>query len=341
VTPIKCVVWDLDDTLWRGTLLEDPEVHLRDGAAPVLDVLDQRGILHSIASANDSERALAKLAELGLAHYFLCPQIGWSSKAESIRRIAESLDIALDAVAFVDDQPFEREAVRFSLPEVRCIDAGELEGLPARPDLTPRFLTPESRTRRQMYQADSRRRQAEEDFTGPQEEFLATLEMRFTIARAAPPDLERAAELTVRTHQLNSTGRAYGTDELRALCGSPRHRVLVGRLQDRFGDSGLVAVALLECAERLWTIKLLLTSCRVLSRGIGSILLHHIMREAMEQGVALHGEFVANDRNRAMQVAYRFAGFREHERREEVSILSCDLAHVQPAPSYLSLQVVR
>ena len=109
---IKCVVWDLDNTLWSGTLLEGDEVHLRDGVREIIHALDARGILHSIASRNHAESALARLRELDLEEYFLYPQINWGSKAASIRTIAESLNIGLDSICFIDDQPFELAEVQ-------------------------------------------------------------------------------------------------------------------------------------------------------------------------------------------------------------------------------------
>ena len=138
---VKCVAWDLDNTLWDGVLLEDENVTLRDGVREIVETLDGRGILQSVASKNDPERATAKLREFGLNDYFLYPQISWNSKASSIRNIAAALNIGLDAVAFIDDQPFERDEVNFSLKEVLCIDAVELCGLLKRPELIPRFIT--------------------------------------------------------------------------------------------------------------------------------------------------------------------------------------------------------
>jgi len=200
---IKCVVWDLDNTVWDGILLEDTEVRLRPHVVDILKTLDERGILHSIASRNDYDTALAKLQEFGIEEYFLYPQINWNSKAASIAQIAKDINIGLDAIAFVDDQPFEREEVAFSHDKILCIDSAELDSLVDRPELNPRFITEDSKQRRLMYLADIRRNREEEEFVGPKEEFLATLGMIFTIAPCREEDLKRAEELTVRTNQLN------------------------------------------------------------------------------------------------------------------------------------------
>ena len=151
---VKCLVWDLDNTLWDGVLLEDPQVVLRPEVAPIIQTLDERGILHSIASRNDPVMAIEKLEQFGLFDYFLWPQINWNPKSASIQTIAERLSLGLDCFAFVDDQPFERAEVSFAHPKVLCIDAAELSGIPALKRMHPRFITEESKTRRLMYLSD-------------------------------------------------------------------------------------------------------------------------------------------------------------------------------------------
>ncbi|HZI19957.1 MAG TPA: HAD-IIIC family phosphatase [Pyrinomonadaceae bacterium] len=338
--PVKLLVWDLDNTLWQGTLLEGDNVRLREGVLETLKALDERGILHSVASKNDHEMAMAKLREMGVEEYFLYPQVGWNSKAASIRSIVESINIGMDAVAFIDDEPFEREEVRHSFPELLAIDARELEGLAARPEFNPPFITDESARRRHMYRADAERKRAEEKFEGPSEEFLASLKMEFTISPADEEDLKRAEELTVRTHQLNSTGYTYSIEELDAFRRSPDHLLLVADLNDKFGAYGKIGLALVEKAGAVWTIKLLLMSCRVMSRGVGTILLNHILTLAREAGATLHAEFLSNDRNRMMLVTYKFAGFKEVERSGNFLTFRHDLQSIQSPPEWVKVNIL-
>jgi FkbH-like protein len=336
---VKCVVWDLDNTLWDGTLLEGDDVRLREGVREIIHALDARGILHSIASRNHAESAMARLHELGLEEYFLYPQINWGSKSASIRTIAESLNIGLDSICFIDDQPFELAEVRAALPQVLCIDHAQLPHLPQMPELNPETITAESATRRQMYLSEMRRKQVEEAFAGPQEEFLATLGMMFTISPARAQDLARAEELTNRTNQLNTTGRTFSQDELEKLRCSDRHLLLMSELTDKYGSYGKIGLALVECDPEVWTIKLLLMSCRVMNRGVGTIMLNHILKRARESGVRLISEFVSNDRNRMMYVTYKFAGFTEIENRGGVQILEHSLASIPPVADYISVRV--
>ncbi|MBV9788208.1 MAG: HAD-IIIC family phosphatase [Chloroflexi bacterium] len=338
--PIKCVVWDLDNTLWHGVLLEDAQVALRPDVVEVIKTLDSRGILNSIASRNDHDTAIAKLEELGLKDYFLHPQINWNSKAASIKEIARLINIGLDTFAFIDDQPFEREEVAFVLPELRCIDAAELDGILDRPDMNPRFITEDSRLRRQMYASDIQRDEAEKDFVGSNEEFLATLGMRFTIAVAQEDDLQRAEELTVRTHQLNTTGYTYSYDELNAFRQSDTHKLFVSTLVDKYGTYGKIGLALVECGAEIWTIKLLLMSCRVMSRGVGTIMINHILQQAKQAGVRLQAEFVSNNRNRMMYITYKFGGFKEVDRNGELVIFENDLSQIQAFPPYVEVEIV-
>ncbi|MFD9941929.1 HAD-IIIC family phosphatase [Nonomuraea sp. NPDC059023] len=337
---IKCIVWDLDHTLWDGVLLEDEEVHVRESVVEAILELDRKGVLHSVASKNDRDTALEKLRVLGLDKMFLFPQIGWNAKSESIRRIAKALNLGLDAFAFVDDQPFELGEVAHAVPEVTCVDILELHDALERPEFQPRFVTDESALRREMYQGQIARDELESEFVGTNEEFLASLEMSFTIAPALRDDLQRAEELTVRTNQLNSTGRTYSYEELDTLRESPDHLVLVASLTDKFGSYGKIGLALVEKQEEVWRLNMMLMSCRVMSRGVGMVLLNHIMRLAAEAGAAVRADFVETGRNRMMQVTYAFAGFREVSRDGAHVVLEADLSVVQPPPSYVQLEIV-
>lgn len=336
---LKCVVWDLDNTLWDGVLLEDHRVELRRAAIDVIKALDERGILHSIASRNDHDAAMAKLNELGIAEYFLYPQINWNNKSSSIEQIARLLNIGLDTIAFVDDQPFERDEVKFSLPSTRCIDAADVARIPALPEANPRFVTEDSRVRRRMYLADIERKKIEDAHAGTPEQFLASLDMRFVIARAREEDLKRAEELTLRTNQLNTTGDTYSYEELDRLRRSPSHDLLIASLDDRYGTYGKIGLALVEREPAAWTIRLLLMSCRVMSRGVGTVLLNHIIRSARDAGVELRAEFVSTNRNRMMYVTYKFAGFREVSHAGGRSLMVNDYSQIQGFPPYMSVEI--
>jgi len=332
---IKCVVWDLDNTLWDGVLLEGEACTLRSEARKALELFDQRGILQSIASKNDSAAARARLRELGIDEMFVYPQIGWGPKSGAVGQIAKSLNFGLDAVAFFDDQEFERAEVAHSHPGVLCVDAADVSEVLDAPEFNPRFITEESARRRHMYRSQIERDDREGEFHGTSEEFLASLRMTFRIRRASQEDLRRAEELTVRTNQLNSTGRTYSYDELETLCASPGHLVLVAELDDRFGTYGTIGVALVERGAEHWHLLLLLMSCRTMSRGVGTVLLNHVMAGARDAGVPLRADFVETGRNRMMRVTYAFAGFTEVARDGSRVLLESDLSRIQAPASYI------
>ncbi|MCK4258236.1 MAG: HAD-IIIC family phosphatase [Halanaerobiales bacterium] len=335
---IKCVVWDLDNTVWKGVILEDKEVALRDGIVDIIKKLDDRGILQSISSKNEHSVAMNKLEELGLTEYFLYPQINWNPKSESVKKIAESINIGIDTLAFIDDQSFEREEVNFAHSEVLCIDALDLSGLLDMPEMNPRFITKDSKKRRKMYMSDIERNKSESEFSGPNEEFLGSLGMVLDINRIQEDDLQRAEELTVRTHQLNTTGYTYSYEELDELRQSENVKIFIAGLDDRYGTYGKIGLTLIECEEDVWTIKLLLMSCRVMSRGVGSILLNFILQIAKKNNVKVRAEFVKTDRNRMMLITYKFAGFKEIMEDGNKIIFENDLSQVQEFPDYVELR---
>ncbi len=337
---IKCVVWDLDNTLWHGVLLEDEQVSLRENIVNLIHTLDNRGILQSIASKNESATAIAKLEEFRLKEYFLYPQINWNSKASSIKEIATSLNIGLDAIVFVDDQLFELEEVKYTLPEILCINADQIGNILDMPVMNPRFITKDSSLRRLMYISDIERQNAEKEFVGTSDEFLATLNMHFTISTAKKEDLQRAEELTLRTNQLNTTGYTYSYDELNHFRKSENHKLLIASLEDKYGSYGKIGLALIECQADTWIIKLLLMSCRVMSRGVGTIMMNHIMSLAQKNNVRLLAEFMPNNRNRMMYVSYKFTGFKEIDKNCDLVIFENDLSRIQPVPSYVNFQLI-
>lgn len=321
---VKCLVWDLDNTLWQGTILEDGDVVLPEEIRDVIVTLDSRGILQSIASKNDYDLAWARLEKFGLAEYFVHPAIGWGRKSDSVKDIADKLQFALSTIAFIDDQPTERAEVAYGQAEVRCYPAEDALKLPSLPEFSPAVVTVDARRRREMYQASFRRDAEKEQFNGPDEDFLRSLELVMAIKRADEEDLSRVEELTLRTSQMNATGVHYGDATLRGLLTDPDNEVVTVTLTDRFGPHGAVGVMLIEYHASVWNLKLLATSCRVVTFGAGAVLLNWLVDQAARAGVHLVADFRRTDRNRMMDIAYRFAGFTEQP---------CDCLAELPAPA--------
>jgi FkbH-like protein len=336
VTKVKCVVWDLDDTVWEGVLAEGGATGLRPGIADLIQTLDRRGILHSIASKNEPERARARLDEYGIADYFVCPQISWEPKSSLVASVAKRLNIGLNTVMFIDDSSFERAEVADACPEVRCVDSRDLANLADRPEFDVP-VTAEAAVRRRLYQEAETRRQYEESFAGPRSRFLASLDMKLTLRPAVPGELLRAAELTERTHQLNTTGLVFDTGRLAELMTQPDQMLLVAALEDRFGDYGVVGVISIGMDASQWRIRLFLMSCRVMGRNVGGALLAFLAQEADARGLDLTADFLANDVNRPMYMVYRLAGFEEIERHGDVQCLRLRPETGRAVPDYVTL----
>lgn len=338
---IKCIVWDLDNTIWDGILLENSSVRLKAGIAEIIKELDSRGILHSIASKNNYEDAIKKLNEFEITEYFLFPEINWNAKSVSISNIQSSLNIGIDSILFIDDQAYERDEVKFTHPEINCMDASEYTALLQNERLCRKYITQDAQRRRLMYVEDMKRREDEEGFNGSSERFLTSLDMKFVISTAREEDLIRVMELTERTHQLNTTGYTYSFEELNHFCTSENYKLLLCELIDRYGSYGKIGLAIVELKEEYYHLKLLLMSCRVISRGVGTILLSYIMQLAKQEKKTLLADFKKTDRNKMMYVTYKFANFKIISTNTDgVTLLGNDLSQIQKIPPFVKIEAI-
>lgn len=317
---IKCLVWDLDNTIWSGTLMEEDRCRLKPGIKPILEELDHRGILHSIASTNDKDLTVKTLERKGIYHFFLYPQITWAKKVRSIQTIAENLNIGLGSIGFIDDEPYELEQVRQILPSVSTYPAREYKKLLERSELNPSFRTVESSQRRKMYIQESLRTEAQKKQGKSQKEFLRYCLTQLTIRKATEKDLPRILELMHRTHQLNTTGKIYEEGEVINFLTHPRFRIFVIELKDRFVDYGKIGVAICSCHPDRWELISFLLSCRVLTRGIGYFFLSWLQHQTYRSGAReLLGHFTKCERNSRMQLLYTLSGFRPKQQIDDGS----------------------
>lgn len=259
----KCVVWDLDDTVWEGTLVEDgiEGVKLKPHVVEAMHMLDARGILNSVASKNDEELALAALKHFGLSEYILFPQIGWGPKSDSVRRIAELIDIGLDTFVFVDDQAFERGEVSAAHATVKVMTPEEVPTFSAHP-LFDVPVTEESKKRRFMYRDEEKRQKAA---TGAGTDYLGFLRgcaIELEVMPVTKESAERVYELTQRTNQLNVTGARFTREEVQTFVeGTSANEGFVLRCRDTFGDYGIIGFCVLNRPAR--RIEAFFMSCRV------------------------------------------------------------------------------
>jgi FkbH-like protein len=293
----------------------------------------------SVASANDYDPASTRLKELGLWGFFLHPQIGWDNKVRSVRTIARRLDVAIESLAFIDDEPFELAQIRSLLPGVLTLPAGEYRSLPRRPEFNPPHITQESRRRRSMYVAAAARKRAAETARMNRIEFLRWTKTSITVRCASLGDVPRILELLNRTSQLNATGIVYNNREIAGFLQDRGYRCYVAELTDRFADYGTIGVSVCRVERTTWRLICFLLSCRVLNRGISSALLGWMHNAALRGGArTLEVCYVPRPRNRSMYVLLKFNGFSPTECNSTgVSVLTRSLRDEIRFPAWLAV----
>jgi FkbH-like protein len=278
---IKCIVWDLDNTIWTGILAEDGlrNVKLKPEIVQIIRTLDERGILHSVASKNDHNEAMRALKQFKIDDYFLCPQISWRPKSESINAIARQLNLSIDSFLFVDDSQFELHQVKASHTTVRVFDALNYQSLPGMKECQVP-VTSESKNRRKMYQVEAERLGLAEDFGTDYMAFLRHCQIQISILPMTPDNLDRVHELTQRTNQMNFSGNRYDRCVLESILTTPYLNTYVLSCNDRFGSYGIVGFSIVDSREPRMTD--LMFSCRVQSKRVEHAFLSYIIRSCFE-----------------------------------------------------------
>jgi methoxymalonate biosynthesis protein len=325
---VKVVVWDLDGTLWPGVALESAGPPAPFPAAlAALDTLAARGILVSVASRNPAE--VGELVERSaLAGRFVAAQYGWGRKVDALRRIAAELDLKLDALAFVDDDPMERADVERTLPEVTVLAPDEVADALSWPEFDPGPVTAAARSRLASYRQRERRRAARSAFDGSEEDFLRWCELRATLRPAAAADEDRLVELARRTTQYNSTGVEL-----------PAGLAVVLSLADRFGADGLVGLATVSTPDGPeWTVDLVAVSCRAGGRGAVPVLLTGVARLARSRGARrLLVPCRLTERNVPIRLGLKQSGFTAAGRGGDVAVYALDLAAAPAYPGWITV----
>jgi len=335
---IKCVVWDLDHTLWDGILLEGKpaDFQLKDGMRAILLELDRRGILLSIASKNSEDDARRVLESLGVWDLFLAPQIGWQPKSESLKQIARRLNIGLDSLAFVDDMAFERDEVLAALPMVTVVVADQALSIPGRPEFAG-DASGEGATRRQMYRTEMRREQDMVAAGLGYDEFLATCQIRVSVRRPDEELLPRIYDIVQRTNQLNIATERYEMDELRALLHQPDRHCYIVECADRYGDYGHVGFIVIAVQPDGILLRDCMFSCRVQGKRIDEAVLAHLINHYVKNGrLSVNARFKPTKRNAPAGEMLARLGFKA--RSDTADLLTIAPATPRPEVPYVSIQ---
>jgi FkbH-like protein len=319
--PVKCLVWDLDNTLWDGTLVEDSleNVRLKPDVVGIIEELDRRGILHSIASKNNHEDVMRALKRFQIEELFLCPQISWGPKGEALSVIAAQLNIGQDTLLFVDDSEFELQQVKAACPEVRVLNAKDCGSiLDMKACQLP--LTAESVNRRQMYRVEHVRQDIAQNFKDDYQAFLRHCEIRLTIRPLTKENLERVHELTQRTNQMNFSGNRYEREVLKKILQISFLDTYVLSCEDRFGSYGVVGFGIVDNREPRMTD--LMFSCRIQSKRVEHAFLGFLLRKYIAtNGGDFHANYRKTSRNLPSGQVFVDFGMQEVDVRDGVTEL--------------------
>jgi len=331
----KCVIVDLDGTLWPGVLAETdspfawtPDISgefsyigLYFGLHEALLCLKRRGILLACVSKNDEAtvRELWRYPDNYPRNRLLTPddfvtwRVNWNDKVENIRSIADELGFALDTFLYIDDHPVERDRVRQRLPEVEVWGEDPFNlrrRLLNDPRLQLPAITEESAARSELVKAQLSRQQLRAEILD-EDSYIESLQIRccFDKLDSASPRLARVEELFQRTTQFNTTGRKFSLEQLKALAEDPTAAVFILEVADRLGDHGLVGAAIMSGDDILG----LAISCRVLGMGVEHQFMRYILAEAKKSFSEIKGKIIATSRNIPVRNIYRDHGFTEME----------------------------
>jgi FkbH-like protein len=342
----KCLVLDLDNTLWGGVLGEDGISGVALGGdypgkafllfqQQILE-LSRQGVVLAVCSKNnekDVQQMWREHPDVVLREeHFAAVRINWNNKADNIREIAEELNIGLDSFMFLDDSPSECELVKRFLPEVTVPD------FPVQPYMLPVFfkkiaeqyfaiyaLTDEDRTKTKQYKANAQRTKSQRAFTD-MDEYIRWLEIELTIADVNDLTLARAAQMTQKTNQFNLTTRRYTDADLRdkLALGS---RIFTLSVCDRFGDSGITGLCIVDLAGKIAIIDSLLLSCRILGKHIEDAFFNFILSQLKKQSIqTVKAKYLPTTKNMQVKDFYDRQGFRKIISDDDCVVYSMDIS---------------
>ena len=304
----KVLVLDADNVLWKGVSGEEPTViddHILLFQQTLLE-LCERGVLLCLCSKNQPEnvdKAFTMPRMLLKKEHFAAFFANRKDKASNIRNIAEELNLSTDSFVFVDDSDYELGFVGINFSDIEClkIDHNSPNNVCERLSSLFAHVTPTSSLNRtQLYREQKEREKEKHRFTTVQE-YNASLETHITCGRARPDECARLSELSVRTHQFNLSNRQYTREDIEAMLADPGYTVLSLSVRDKYGDMGIVGMAVAHET----TIESFMLSCRVFDRDLEYVLLNEIKKHVNSQ---LYGIYVPTDKNRQIASFYQENG---------------------------------
>ena len=328
----KCLVLDLDNTLWGGIVGEDGFENIKLGPTPegrpfmefqqyILNLFHS-GVILAINSNNNYEDAIKVINEHPYMRlregHFASIQINWNDKISNMREIAKQLNIGLDSLVFIDDSRVNGEIIEQSLPEVLVVHLPKDTALYRKTliginDFNTLEITEEDKKRGEMYIAQKERKEFQET-SGNIDEYLKKLNTVVTLEKANDFTIPRIAQLTQKTNQFNMTAKIYFEENIKGFLKSNNYFIISAQVEDKFGDNGITGVAIIKKDLKQWEIDTFLLSCRVIGRAIEKVMLACIVGEAKKEGVeTLVGRFISTAKNAPARDFYKNNGFESLE----------------------------
>jgi len=332
-TSKKCIVLDLDNTLWGGIIGEEGFDNIKLGDNPVgrsfvefqkrLLALNKRGIILAINSKNNFDDAIEVIQKhpnmILKEENFACVKINWDDKVVNLQEIAKELNIGLDSIVFFDDDPINQEYVKESLPGVLVID------LPKDSSQYPQIITEmkefdvlkiteEDTKRSDMYLGQKKRKELENK-VGDFNEFLKQMNIEVNVEKANSFSIPRISQLTLKTNQFNLTTKRYQEEEVSKFSSSSDKIVECVKVSDKFGDNGITGVYIIDKKnDDEWIIDTFLLSCRIMGRGVEDTMLSQIIKKAKSEEVkTVKGKFISTNKNKPAENFYSKHGFKKND----------------------------
>ncbi len=326
----KCLVLDLDDTLWGGIVGEDGFDRILLGPTaeglPFVEfqkhilALHERGVILAINSQNNFEEAIKVIREhphmILREKHFASMKINWISKIINMQAIATELSLGIDSLVMVDDNPSNREILKDHFPELLVVDMPKDPSLYSQAlmklnDFNSFQMTKEDENKGKLYQTDHKRHELKKEFGSDLNQYLQKLGIIVTIENIAIKNIPRISQLIQKTNQFNMTTKRYMEEDLEKMMSNKQFLIVSVKTKDKFGENGIVGVGIIKKNPSAWRVDSLLLSCRVIGRKIEDCLLTYIFKQAQKAGILkIIGEFIETKKNVPAKDFYRKKGFK-------------------------------
>ena len=320
---IKCIAWDLDNTLWDGILIESESksLMLREGVLDTIKKLDERGIIQIICSKNNKDDVENELRRLNIFDYFVYCFANWNSKSDNLLAAARHLNININSFGLIDDSPFERNEVKTRIPNMRVYDE-KIESLLLHEELDVP-VTLDGKNRRKMYLEEIKRKEIENNFGGSNVDFLKSCMLQITIDSINESNKLRCLELIQRTNQLNLSGIKYSLDDFTRLCDENKKNTFALSCFDKYGSYGQVGFVSIRIEQNAIVVFEYAVSCRVAGKFIEPAIVFWLTKKYGKNKVVFSG--VDNKKNKLLIDTLKGFGFIDKSSNKDFLLLEQSL----------------